>query len=110
MARRTLSALVLGLLLAGLGTVATSPAPVVADTPPERPNIVMFYIDDAAPHDGRLWNDPSRTPNIYDQFIAHGVHLDHAIGETPLCCLMAMALLNTNGCPSAASATRAGRT
>jgi len=28
------------------------------------PNIVVFYIDNASPHDGSLWNDPTRTPNI----------------------------------------------
>ena len=38
------------------------------------------------PYVTSLWNDPTRTPNIYDQFIAHGINLDHAIGETPLCC------------------------
>jgi N-acetylglucosamine-6-sulfatase len=86
MAGRTLLTLAAGVLLAGLGTVGNAPTPVAATAPPARPNIVMFYIDDAAPHDGRLWNDPGRTPNIYNQFIAHGIHLDQAIGETPLCC------------------------
>ena len=50
------------------------------------PNIVVFYLDDTNPHDGRLWNDPARTPTIYDRFIAHGVQFTNAIGETPLCC------------------------
>src|SRR3954453_81833 len=61
--------------------------PVRADDPelPAKPNIVMFYVDDVAPVDS-LWNDPARTPNIYENFVAHGIQLDHAIGETPLCC------------------------
>ena len=46
----------------------------------------MFYIDDVPPHDGSLWNDPLRTPNVVDRFIDHGIHFDHAIGEVPLCC------------------------
>lgn len=51
-----------------------------------RPNIVVFYLDDAAPHDGRLWNDPARTPALHSTFIAHGIHFPNAIGEAPLCC------------------------
>ncbi|MEP7359967.1 MAG: sulfatase-like hydrolase/transferase [Chloroflexota bacterium] len=51
-----------------------------------KPNIVIFYLDDVSPHDGRLWNDPQRTPAIYDTFIAHGIHFTHAFGEDPLCC------------------------
>jgi arylsulfatase A-like enzyme len=79
------------LLAAALATLAMLPAAaggVAADpaTIPARPNIVVFYLDDVALHDARLWNDQSRTPNIYEQFIAHGINLDHAIGETPLCC------------------------
>ena len=46
----------------------------------------MFYLDDVSPHDGRLWNDPQRTPAIYDTFVAHGIHFTHAFGEDPLCC------------------------
>ncbi len=52
----------------------------------ERPNIVVFYLDDAAPHDGRLWNDPARTPAIYNTFVAHGTHFRQAFGEDPMCC------------------------
>src|SRR5215210_3247209 len=51
-----------------------------------RPNIVLIYLDDVAPHDGRLWNDPARTPNLQEQFVSHGVTFENAIGETPLCC------------------------
>jgi len=66
---------------AGSAIAEDGPAPL-----PARPNIVVFYIDDASPHDGRLWNDPTRTPNIYEQFVEQGVEFTSAIGENPLCC------------------------
>jgi arylsulfatase A-like enzyme len=53
---------------------------------PSRPNIVVLYLDDVSPHDGRLWNDPDLTPTVYDRFVAHGVDFTNSIGETPLCC------------------------
>lgn len=53
---------------------------------PSRPNIVVIYLDDVDPHDGRLWNDPARTPNLHEHFVAHGLTFDRAIVETPLCC------------------------
>ncbi len=56
--------------------------PVDAD----RPNIVVFYIDDVDPHDGRLWNDPARTPNIVEHFYDNGFEFNNAIVENPLCC------------------------
>jgi len=64
------------------------PATLSNGQPPdaERPNIVMFYIDDVAPHDGRLWNDPTLTPSIWSHFVDHGVKFTEAIGENPLCC------------------------
>ncbi|MGI8929289.1 MAG: hypothetical protein ACR2H0_07495, partial [Candidatus Limnocylindrales bacterium] len=43
---------------------ATSGAAQTA-LPADPPNIVVFYIDDTPPHDGSLWDDPARTPNIY---------------------------------------------
>lgn len=51
-----------------------------------KPNVVVFYLDDTNPTDGRLWNDPALTPNLYDLFVAHGIHVENAFGETPLCC------------------------
>ncbi|HUP82691.1 MAG TPA: sulfatase-like hydrolase/transferase [Candidatus Limnocylindria bacterium] len=63
--------------------IGSQPAPLAAAA---KPNIVVFYLDDAAPHDGRLWTDPVRTPAIYNTFIAHGIAFPNAIGEAPLCC------------------------
>jgi N-acetylglucosamine-6-sulfatase len=54
--------------------------------PAARPNIVMFYIDDVAPHDGRLWSDAALTPTIKSTFVDHGTSFSNAIGENPLCC------------------------
>lgn len=54
--------------------------------PSTQPNIVVFYLDDTNPTDGRLWSDPMLTPNLYDLFVAHGINLRNAFGETPLCC------------------------
>lgn len=72
---------------AGLASPGTLSAVGLAQDPAgSQPNIVVFYLDDTAPLDGRLWGDPSLTPEIYDLFVAHGVHFSNAIGETPLCC------------------------
>ena len=51
-----------------------------------RPNIVIFYLDDVNPHDGRLWSDPSLTPALQHYFVEQGTEFSAAIGETPLCC------------------------
>lgn len=51
-----------------------------------KPNIVVIYLDDTNPHDGRLWSDPEITPTLYDMFVAHGVQFENAVVETPLCC------------------------
>ncbi len=52
----------------------------------DKPNVVAFLLDDTNPTDGRLWSDPTLTPNLYDLFVAHGTQFDNAFGETPLCC------------------------
>ncbi len=67
-----------------LGTPAASAEEPTTTT--AQPNIVVFYIDDAAPHDGRLWNDPARTPNIVERFYDNGFEFTNAIVENPLCC------------------------
>jgi N-acetylglucosamine-6-sulfatase len=52
----------------------------------DKPNIVLFYVDDLGPHDGRLWGNASLTPALHQVFVANGVNFSDAIGETPLCC------------------------
>ncbi|HVM29480.1 MAG TPA: sulfatase-like hydrolase/transferase [Candidatus Limnocylindrales bacterium] len=76
----------LGCLLAFalLGLPATGAAPVRAA--PERPNIVVIYLDDVAPHDGRLWSQPELTPTLAERFVGQGIHFRNAIVEDPLCC------------------------
>lgn len=59
-----------------------------------KPNIVVFYLDDVSPHDGRLWSDPQRTPAIYNTFIARGTRFTNAFGEDPLCCPARATLLS----------------
>ena len=34
-----------------------------------RPDIVVIYLDDVSPHDGRLWSEPERTPTLADLFV-----------------------------------------
>ena len=72
---------------AALGTVATPDGqPSATAVSAAKPNIIVFYLDDLNPHDGRLWGNPAITPNLHELFVAGGVHLPNAIGETPLCC------------------------
>lgn len=51
----------------------------------DRPDIVILYLDDVDPHDGRLWNDPRRTPTLARLFAQGGIEMTHAVAETPLC-------------------------
>lgn len=53
--------------------------------PADRPDIIVIYLDDADPHDGRLWSDPARTPTLASLFGQSGVRFTGAISETPLC-------------------------
>lgn len=59
--------------------------PALARAQGERPDIVVIYLDDVAPHDGRLWNDPARTPTLAQLFAQRGISFTNAIAETPLC-------------------------
>jgi len=68
------------------GLAGSAVAGELAEPLPERPNIILFYLDDVSPHDGSLWNDPARTPNIAEHFVERGIEFSNAIGETPLCC------------------------
>jgi N-acetylglucosamine-6-sulfatase len=62
------------------------PRPAVAMEPLiSQPDIVVLYLDDVAPHDGRLWNDPLRTPTLAGLFAQGGVEFSQAVAETPLC-------------------------
>ncbi len=66
------------LLVLTMGSVASA-------QPAERPDIIVLYLDDVDPHDGRLWSDPARTPTLAGLFAEQGVRFDNAISETPLC-------------------------
>lgn len=50
-----------------------------------KPNIVIFMLDDVNPMDGRFFTQ-SRTPNIYENFIAKGITFNNMFVETTLCC------------------------
>ena len=79
-----------------LASTALAPAIHAADPPTsigpsDRPNIVVIYLDDVNPHDGRLWGDgpvgnPALTPTLHRYFVEEGIRFENAIGETPLCC------------------------
>ncbi len=80
------------LLLFVVGVVLASPflglsRPVTAASEPmsDRPDIVVLYLDDVDPHDGRLWNDPRRTPALARLFSERGIEMTNAVVETPLC-------------------------
>ena len=51
-----------------------------------RPDIVIIYLDDVSPHDGRLWSDARRTPTLAELFVRTATTFSAAFGETPLCC------------------------
>ena len=80
--------LIVALTCACLVTASGVVSPVAATPvpPTDKPNVVVFMLDDTNPTDGRLWDDPSLTPNIYDLFVNKGIKFDNAYGETPLCC------------------------
>lgn len=69
-----------------LSVVAPTPGPQVGEPPPTpRPDIIVVYIDDVPPLDGRLWT-PERTPQIRRWIIDRGITFENAIDEAPLCC------------------------
>ncbi len=49
-----------------------------------QPNIVMVMIDDANPHDGRLWSAPYM-PALDELIISRGIRFTDFHGEVPLC-------------------------
>jgi arylsulfatase A-like enzyme len=68
--------------------VATAlPTALAAQEPsaePARPDIVMVMIDDANPHDGRLWATPYM-PHLEELVISQGVRFTDFHSEVPLC-------------------------
>jgi N-acetylglucosamine-6-sulfatase len=79
----SLLVLVLVLLLAPAASAGSRTAD--AGTTPARPDIIVIYIDDVPPIDGRFWN-VGRTPNIRKYIIDNGLTFRHAVDEAPLCC------------------------
>jgi len=72
--------------VAAAGDASPSPEPTAgATTPPSRPDIIVVYIDDVAPLDGRLFS-AERTPNIRRWITDRGLTFENAIDEAPLCC------------------------
>jgi len=72
----TLAVVICALLVppAALGTVATPDGQLSATAvSAAKPNIIVFYLDDLNPHDGRLWGNPAITPNLHELFVAGGV-------------------------------------
>ena len=54
-----------------------------ADAAPQ-PNIVVVMIDDANPHDGRLWSAETM-PNLNELIVERGIRFTDFHGEVPLC-------------------------
>jgi len=71
-------------LLLGSTAVGTLAADASAPAEAPRPDIVMIMIDDANPHDGRLWSAPYM-PNLDELIVSRGVRFTDFHGEVPLC-------------------------
>lgn len=83
---------IIALVLALLGTLFNLPQRMAQAAPP-KPDVVVFYLDDNAPHPARLWNDPSLTPNLA-RFVNHGLQFRNALAVTPQCGPARAALLS----------------
>jgi arylsulfatase A-like enzyme len=66
-------------------TLATGTSAPVSAAGPDRPDIIVIYIDDVPPLDGRLWS-ARRTPNIARYVVGRGIEFRNAVSESPLCC------------------------
>ncbi|MET0773048.1 MAG: sulfatase-like hydrolase/transferase [Candidatus Limnocylindrales bacterium] len=78
-----------------LASAQVPPAPrqPVGEPPPvPRPDIIVVYIDDVPPLDGRLWT-AERTPDVRRWIMDRGLTFTNAIGESPLCCPARASLL-----------------
>ena len=51
---------------------------------PPSPNIVMVMLDDADPHDGRLWSADTM-PALNELIVSQGIRFTDFHGEVPLC-------------------------
>ncbi len=72
--------------VAGSTAVTIGPAgDAVMPPPTPRPDIIVVYVDDVAPLDGRLFT-AERTPWIRRWIMDRGLTFDDAIVEAPLCC------------------------
>ncbi len=80
--RIAILATMLALVTLATGTSAPASAGSIR---PARPDIIVIYIDDVPPLDGRLWTR-QRTPNIRRYIIDRGVEFRNAVDESPLCC------------------------
>jgi N-acetylglucosamine-6-sulfatase len=76
------------LALASILGVLTAAAVGAADGPESarapRPDIVMVMLDDANPHDGRLWSAPYM-PNLDELIVSRGIRFTDFHAEVPLC-------------------------
>jgi N-acetylglucosamine-6-sulfatase len=61
---------------------SAAPGELAGEAP--RPNIVMVMIDDADPHDGRLWS-AEVMPHLNQLIVSRGIEFTDFQGEVPLC-------------------------
>ena len=50
-----------------------------AEEEPSRPDIVVIFLDDVDPHDGRLWRNEKRTPALSSLFAKSGMQFTNAV-------------------------------
>jgi len=80
---RSAGSLALAPLLAGvIGPGVAAAQDSAAEAP--QPNIVVVMIDDANPHDGRLWS-AEYMPNLNELIVDRGIRFTDFHGEVPLC-------------------------
>jgi arylsulfatase A-like enzyme len=66
------------------GGALSAAAQETEDLAAPRPDIVVVMIDDANPHDGRLWS-AEYMPNLNELIVDRGVRFTDFHGEVPLC-------------------------
>jgi arylsulfatase A-like enzyme len=80
---RCAGSLALAPLLAGVAQPGIVAAQDPAAEAPQ-PNIVVVMIDDANPHDGRLWSAETM-PELNELIVSRGIRFTDFHGEIPLC-------------------------